>query len=166
MVKVFLPLQPPAVSTVACAPSWNILWTAGKYFLFFLFFFGAAPVAWRNSQARGLIRAAAALDPSHFCDPTHTAHGNSGSLTYWARPGIEPAISGILEGFVTTEPQGKLPKILLNSFFGICGLVKSVFTSKLRGNKEYILLCSFGGTRKGWYSSLQLSVLVFYIFSI
>ena len=30
-----------------------------------------------------------------------TAHGNVGSLTHWARPGIEPASSWILVGFVS-----------------------------------------------------------------
>ena len=34
-----------------------------------------------------------------------TAPGNSGSLTYWAKPGIKPASSGILVGFITPEPQ-------------------------------------------------------------
>ena len=32
--------------------------------------------------------AIATQDPSHICD-LHTAHGNSGSLTHWVRPGIE-----------------------------------------------------------------------------
>lgn len=35
-----------------------------------------------------------------------TAHGNSGSLTHWARPGIEP--SWILAGFVSAVPQWEL----------------------------------------------------------
>ena len=29
-----------------------------------------------------------------------TAHGNAGSLTHWMRPGIEPATSWVLVGFV------------------------------------------------------------------
>ena len=33
-----------------------------------------------------------------------TAHGNAGSLTLWARPGIKPASSWTLVGFVTAEP--------------------------------------------------------------
>ena len=33
-----------------------------------------------------------------------TAHSNAGSLTHWARPGIEPASSWILVRFVSTEP--------------------------------------------------------------
>ena len=30
-----------------------------------------------------------------------TAHGNAASLTHWARPGIKPASSWILVGFLT-----------------------------------------------------------------
>ena len=37
---------------------------------------------------------------------THTpGHGITGSLTHWARPGIEPASSWILVGFVISELQ-------------------------------------------------------------
>ena len=34
-----------------------------------------------------------------------TAHGNTRSLTYGARPGLEPVSSWILVGFVSTMPQ-------------------------------------------------------------
>ena len=37
-----------------------------------------------------------------------TAHGNAGSLTHGARPGIEPASLWILVGFLTAEPQREL----------------------------------------------------------
>ena len=37
------------------------------------------------------------------------AHGNVGSLTHWARPGIEPTFLWIPVGFVTAEPQWELP---------------------------------------------------------
>ena len=40
-----------------------------------------------------------------------TAHGNAGSLTPWARPGVEPATSRILVGFVSAAPRRELPKI-------------------------------------------------------
>ena len=36
------------------------------------------------------------------------AHRNAGSLTHWARPGIEPAISWFLVGCVSAAPQGEL----------------------------------------------------------
>ena len=37
-----------------------------------------------------------------------TTHGYTGSLTHWARPGIEPASSWILVGFITAEPWWEL----------------------------------------------------------
>ena len=33
------------------------------------------------------------------------AHSKARSLTHWVRPGIEPASSWMLVGFVTTEPR-------------------------------------------------------------
>ena len=82
-------------------------------FLFFVWLFRATPAACGNSQAMGWIRAAAAgLYHSHsnavsaVSEPlpssmTHTtAHGNVRYLTHWARPGIKPAFSWILVGFV------------------------------------------------------------------
>ena len=41
------------------------------------------------------------------------AQGSAGSLTLWARPGIKPTFSWILVGFVTAEPQWKLPIMIL-----------------------------------------------------
>ena len=43
-------------------------------------------------------------DPSCICTYT-TALGNTGSLTHWMGPGIEPVSSWILVGFVSAEPQ-------------------------------------------------------------
>ena len=40
-----------------------------------------------------------------------TAHGNTRSLTHWARPGIEPTSSWILVRFITAEPQWVLQDI-------------------------------------------------------
>ena len=42
-----------------------------------------------------------------------TAHGNVGSLTHCATPGIEPASSWVLVGLLTAEPQRELPDINL-----------------------------------------------------
>ena len=39
-----------------------------------------------------------------------TAHGNDGSLTHWAGPGIKPTSSWIPVGFISPEPQGKFPE--------------------------------------------------------
>ena len=45
-----------------------------------------------------------------------TTHGNVRSLTRWAGPGIEPASSRILVGFVTAEPQQELRVSISNKF--------------------------------------------------
>ena len=66
------------------------------FFLSFLsfFFFKAAPTAYGVSQATGQIGATAASATST------TAQGNTRSLTHWVRPGIKPATSWFLVGFV------------------------------------------------------------------
>ena len=85
-------------------------WEAGLPFFFGCF--RAALAAYGSSQARGQnwscshqprpqpqqlqIRAESA---------TYTrTHGNAGSLTCWARPGMEPASSWMLVRFVSAEP--------------------------------------------------------------
>ena len=75
-----------------------------KWILFFLVFcvFKAAPEAYGGSQARGWM----VLQLPAYT----TAHGNAGSLTYRVRPGIEPATSRFLVGFVSTAPGQELPK--------------------------------------------------------
>ena len=75
---------------------------------FFFSLFNAPPLAYGGSQARGWIRAElpacttaiAMQDPNRVCNLT-TAHGNTGSLTPWARPGIELESLWILVRFVT-----------------------------------------------------------------
>ena len=42
-----------------------------------------------------------------------TAHGNAGSLTHGARPGIEPVSSWMLVRFVSTEPRQELHTVVL-----------------------------------------------------
>ena len=100
-------------------------------FLFFIFvFFRATPTAHGSSWTRDLIGAVAAtvLTPQPLqCQiwATYvtytTAHGNAGSLSYWARPGIKLAYSWILVGFVTPEPKPGIP--ILKFFY----LKKSYF---------------------------------------
>ena len=64
-------------------------------------------------QAKVQIGAAGASLPQpqqHGIQATSTTYttacGNAGSLTHWARPGIEPASLWVLVRCVTTEPQG------------------------------------------------------------
>ena len=75
-----------------------------------VFFFIAKHAAYGNSWAGGRIRVAAAgLCQIQTMSVTYTtAHGNVGSLTHWARPGMEPAALWILVRFVTAEPQQQL----------------------------------------------------------
>ena len=79
------------------------------FFFFCLFAFSrGAPVACGGSQARGRIGAVAAQptpEPQQcrirVASATHTtAHGNAGSSTRWARPGIEPTTSLFPVGFI------------------------------------------------------------------
>ena len=98
------------------------LWMVMLYFLdvsmvisqtsFFLFFLGPHPQH-REVPRQGLNR-------SYISGPTSqpqqcriravsatctAAHGNTGSLTHWVRPGIKPISSWILVGLVSTVPQ-------------------------------------------------------------
>ena len=52
-------------------------------------------MAYGGSQARGRIGAVQAASATYT-----TAHGNAGSLTHLARPGIKPATSWFLVGFI------------------------------------------------------------------
>ena len=73
--------------------------------LFFVFcLFRAAPTAYGVSQTRGWIGATSATYT--------TALGNTGSLTHWARPGIKPATSWFLVGFVSAAPWQELQSIV------------------------------------------------------
>ena len=88
--------------------------------IFFFLLFRATPTAYGGSQARGQIGAAAAGLPQpqqlriQAVSVTYTtAHGNAGSLTHWARPGIKPAPSWMLVGFITAEPPQELQIIFV-----------------------------------------------------
>ena len=68
---------------------------------FFFLLFRVAHVAYGGSQARDQIGAVAAPQPQQrriqATSVTYTtAHSDAGSLTYWARPGIEPVSSWML----------------------------------------------------------------------
>ena len=78
------------------------------FFIFYFFVFSrATPEAYGDSHVRGLIGAVAAgLRQNHSnlgskpSETYTTAHGNAGSLTHWARPGIEPSTSWFLVRWV------------------------------------------------------------------
>ena len=56
---------------------------------------------WSTSQPRQILVPSATYT---------TAHGNTGFLTHWARPGIEPESSWILVRFITAQPLWELHK--------------------------------------------------------
>ena len=91
-------------------------------FFFFAFFLGLHPQIYGSSQARSRIRAVAAgLRHSHrqrqIRDESATyttVHCNMGSLTHWARPGIEPASSWLLVKFIFAAWNGILKLSIRN----------------------------------------------------
>ena len=91
----------------------NLIWTLIYLFKNFFCLFRAAPMAYGSSQARAQISASPASLQSQpqqcwiwdMSVTYTTAQGNAGSFTHWARPGIEPASSWILVGFIATEPR-------------------------------------------------------------
>ena len=104
-----------------------------NYFFFTFCLFRAVPGAYGGSQARGLIGAvAASLCHCHSnarselrLQPTSTyttAHSSAGSLTHWARPGIEPTTSWFLVRFVSAAPrQELLNHYLCRTSVDLCG---------------------------------------------
>ena len=71
-----------------------------------------------------------------------TAHSNAGSLTHWARRGIEPSSSWILVGFITAMPPWALPNF---HYF----LSYWLFTYTLNFTQKYIFL-SDGDCDAAW----------------
>ena len=88
------------------------------FFFFFLIFLG--PHQWHMEVPRQGPNQSCSCRPmpqpqQHGIQATSatytTAHGNAGSLTHWARPGIEPATSWFPVGFISAAPRRELPKI-------------------------------------------------------
>ena len=88
-----------------------------EFLLFFIYFllFRAAPTAYGGSQTRGPIGAVVAGLYHSYSNTRSEPHLQptpqlTGSLTHWARPGIEPTTSWFLVGFVSAVPRWKLPQ--------------------------------------------------------
>ena len=118
------------VRSVICqeSPIMHII-TRGFFFSFCLF--RAVPVVYGGSQARSQIGAVAVY--------LHQSHSNAGSLTHWARPGIEPASSWMLVRFVSTEPQWEL---------------QGFFSPAIKRSQNASPSCLRGGFWKIWTSKL------------
>ena len=95
---------------------WHAIVSVGSIFFLSFCLFRAAPVAYGGSQARGPIGAVVAgLCHSHsnLGSKWHlqpTTHGNTRSLTHWARPGIEPASLWTLLSFVNCWARTGTPR--------------------------------------------------------
>ena len=120
-LQTLLNVTPGATSLpVEEKPVWCQAMFFGTFFVCLLFclvlLFRASPSACGSSKAKGHIRAiAAGLHHGHSNVGSEqrrvtytTAHSNTGSLTHWARPGMEPVSSWIPVGFISTELQREL----------------------------------------------------------
>ena len=74
-----------------------------SFFFFFCLFFLLGP-HWRHMEVPRLW-----VELELQLQTYTTAHGNTRSLTHWWRPGIKPATSLFLVGFVSAAPQQELP---------------------------------------------------------
>ena len=98
------------------------------------------------------------------------AHGNTGSLTHWARPNIEPTTSWFLVGFVSAAPQWKLFKIqaLPTSQVRMC-VQEKLFSGILNMSMNHLGICrwtsfilsfraapgAYGGSQtRGWIEAI------------
>ena len=63
---------------------------------------------WISYSVPANATAMATPDPSRGCKLHTTAHGNTGSLTHWARPGIKPVSSWII-GSLQLSHNGNFP---------------------------------------------------------
>ena len=88
------------------------------FFFFFFCLFRASLAAYGHSQARGRI---GATEQSEQCriramSLTYTTtHSNTGPLTHWARPGIQPTNSWILVRFINCWATKGTP--ILSTFY-------------------------------------------------
>ena len=104
----------PRTKFLRMTVSFKVICIGVQFYLFIYLFLASA--TYGSSQARGQIGATVAgLCPQpqqcrvRAASVTYTtAQGNSGSLTHWARPGIESASKWILVGFVSVTPQWEL----------------------------------------------------------
>ena len=67
-----------------------------------------------ESELQLLACTTATQDPGPVWAYT-TAHGNAGSLTHRVRPGIKPATSWFLVGFVSAAPRQELLSICISN---------------------------------------------------
>ena len=100
-------------SRVLSLPAWphHVKHTESLSFFFFFFFFFFLGLHLWHMEGPGL--GDEMPDLSHICELHHSC-GNPRSLTHWAKPGLEPASSWILVGFLTRWATMGTPSL---SFF-------------------------------------------------
>ena len=120
-------------------------------------------------QLLAYTTAIAMWDLSHVCDLQHSS-GNTRPLTHWAKPGIKPASSWILVGFVNCWATKRTPNrhLLTHSFSGsgICEWISCVVLawSLLRGCSHVI---SWGSYHlKAWLGLDGLLTLIWLLASV
>ena len=121
----------------------------------FLFFCFLGPYLWHAEVPRLGVKselqllaytiATAMQDPRCTC-ALHHSYGNARSLIHSARPGIEPASSWMLVGFLTAEPQWELLYVdfLMMAILGgvrWCLIVVLCCISLIISNVEYLFMC-------------------------
>ena len=90
--------------------------------VFFFFFFFLETHLWHREIPRRGVKSELWLPAyatvttmlvlSCICNLYTTVYGNTGSLTHWERPGIEPMSSWMLVRLISTEPWWELPGTL------------------------------------------------------
>ena len=126
---------------------WNVCSYHSPFVVVVVVFRAApAPMTQGSFQTRSQIEAVAVgLCHSQIqaMSATYTAvHSNAGSLTHWAKPGIEPASSWTLVRFLTTDPQWELPLIFCLNCFCLCDCLTLEFGEVFFIlDKNHLLMC-------------------------
>ena len=102
----FSPNPIPSLITSTHYTVFHLFFCFFAFFFFFFLLFRASPVTYGGSQVSGWIGGAGAGIPH--------SHSNAGSLTHWARSGIEPSILWLL--VVSSAPQWELHVFHLYNF--------------------------------------------------
>ena len=77
-----------------------------------------------------------------------TVHGNAVSLTHWARPGLKPATSWFLVGFISTAPQWELPECFDEAYMH---LASDIFSKR----RDFLTLSIFSDLSTPFSSSFS-----------
>ena len=110
------PEGPLTIPSISGMPLYFELHYFSRVQMSFVFLFFLGPYMWHMEVPRLGFESEPTPQPQQLgirpVSATHTTnHSNARSLTHWTRPGIEPASSRILVGFLSTEPRWELPEM-------------------------------------------------------